>query len=234
MSGTGLGVSFLLHSVALAVLAFAYLSAPPQPVGITVSGSFGPPSAAPSQAVHLATDPSQLTGELVRQKIETLIDRQEGTKPAEQLERLDKISKQLGRVSSGQSVDEMADQFESWLGYAPRATQPVAGISADAFDPDTAQVHDVTRSEDGAGGWRYVAILLDANGCTHEVELTASEGEIVYQLMQRLKASPLLDRIYRRIAMPLFDQIINGVREPLAPAPPSNEPPRAPDPTRGL
>jgi hypothetical protein len=55
-------------------------------------------------------------------------------------------------------------------------------------------------------------VLLDALGRTWEVELSEAEGAPLYELMQRIKRSPLLESVYRRIAMPLLDQILGKAK----------------------
>jgi hypothetical protein len=42
--------------------------------------------------------------------------------------------------------------------------------------------------------------------------LTASEGEAIWEIMQRIRRHPLLESIYRQIAMPLMDQMIAASR----------------------
>jgi len=113
------------------------------------------------------------------------------------------------RVSSEQSVEELADKFQHWLGYEPRATEPLPESADELFDYETAQLHDVLRDAQVRPP-RYTAVLLDAEGRTMRIAMSESEGETVYKLMQRIKANPLLDRIYRRIAMPLLDQFIRA------------------------
>jgi hypothetical protein len=81
----------------------------------------------------------------------------------------------------------------------------------------------VKRGTTPQGTWRYVAVLLDARGRTMEVELNDRDGEVLYALMQRLKANPLLERVYRRIAMPIFDQLLKAAdRTSQEKVPPSN------------
>ena len=45
-----------------------------------------------------------------------------------------------------------------------------------------------------------------------EVPLSEAEGEPIYSLMEKIKAHPFLERIYRQIAMPLLDQMVTAQR----------------------
>jgi hypothetical protein len=81
------------------------------------------------------------------------------------------------------------------------------------FDADTAQMHDVRRERTSGGQWRYWLILLDAEGRTIEVEVPPVEGEQLYKTMQRIKAFPLAEKVYRQITMPLLDKMLNANSE---------------------
>ena len=159
--------------------------------------------------VHVVEAPSQVTGDLVEAKIATLVARVQELPKPKQLNRLEQVGKRLNQVSSEQSVDELADKFQQWLGYESRASEPQPEAADQLFDYQTAQLHDVLRKPAGGPPPRYTAVLLDAKGRTMQIAMGESEGEAVFELMQRIKANPLLDRIYRRIAMPLLDKFIN-------------------------
>ena len=46
-----------------------------------------------------------------------------------------------------------------------------------------------------------------------EIEVSEQEGEPIYETMQRIKANPLLEQVYRQIVMPLLDQLMAAVRQ---------------------
>ena len=105
------------------------------------------------------------------------------------------------------------DGFRGGGADAPASPGPVTPVTANIILP-----------KDG-GGFRYVTVLLDAQGRTVETEVSQQEGEPVYELMQRIKANPLLEQVYRQIVMPLLDQLVAAAKQaktaPAAPKPPS-------------
>ena len=123
-------------------------------------------------------------------------------------------SSNIARMSSSDaSIDEMTDQFHNWLALSPRAVEPSPSVDDGEFDFDSAQLHDVRRHVDELGEITYIFVLLDAQGRTHEMSLNEEEGKIGYELMQRVKANPLLEKLYRQIVMPLLDRLIQGEGE---------------------
>lgn len=158
--------------------------------------------------VRIVTTPSEVTPEMVRQRLDDIVTETEETDDEESLQRLDQLSGRLSQLSSQDSVDAMAGTLQSLLGTSPRATQPAEEVVDGEFDFDTAQFHDVRRYSNDAGGYSYVTVLLDAEGRTIETEMDQVDGERIYQTMQRIRANPLLEQVYRRIAMPLLDQIL--------------------------
>jgi len=208
----GWGISFALHAMVLLTLMLA-LGPRMENSGILVSARFGSSESSPGSSgdgVHVVTSTEDVTGDLVEAQVQSLVARQEGLDVDQQLGRLDRASAHLERISSAESLDEMADRFHGWLGLSPRAAQPDATATGGAFDLDTAQVHDITRHVDEHGTVTFRLVLLDAQGRTTALELSEEEGRTVYKLMQRLKANPLLEKLYRRIAMPLLDRLVHG------------------------
>jgi hypothetical protein len=209
----GLAVSCLVHGLVLVVLAEALRSPPAESAGVTVAACFGAASTpAPAPLVRPTAATSDVRGPLVQAKLDAIVAEQQKRAPSEQLQRLDSVSAGLERVTSAPSLDELAVHFQSWLGYGSRAAEPHPRAAVGPFDFSTAQLHDVARYSAGAESWRYVSVLLDAQGRTMEVELSAEQGETLYELMQRIKANPLLEKIYRTIAMPLVDQLLRDTR----------------------
>ena len=211
-----LAVSCLVHGLVLVSLAGAPRAPAAGSPGITVAACFGAASfPVPAPRVHPATTASDVRGPLIRAKLDAIVAEQQRRAPSEQLQRLDSVSTGLKRVTSANSLDDLAVHFQSWLGYGERAAEPETRAAAGPFDFSTAQLHAVDRYPAGAGSWRYVSVLLDAQGRTLEVVLSAEQGETMYALMQRIQANPLLERIYRKIAMPLVDQLLRDARTDL-------------------
>jgi len=120
---------------------------------------------------------------------------------------LAQLGERLTQISTPDSIDEVNSKLAAILGTSGRATQPAAEPVAGEFDYDTAQLHDVKRTENAAGGFDYVAVLLDAAGRTADSALTGAEGEQLYKTFQIIKGNPLLERVYRGVVMALMDKL---------------------------
>jgi hypothetical protein len=164
-----------------------------------------------SPPVRIVSDPADVTGQMIKKRLAEVVDESEAKSDEENLERLDQLSDRLTRVSSEASIDAMASAFGALMGTDKRAERPAEEPVAGKFDLDTAQFHDIKRYPKEGGGWRYVAVLLDAEGRTYEVEMTEEEAEAAYQTLERIKRNPLLSGVYRQMAMPLFDQLLGGL-----------------------
>jgi len=129
-----------------------------------------------SPPVRIVSDPADVTGEMIKQRIDEVIEGSETLSDEEMLDRLDQLSDRLAQVSSESSIDAMASAFSALLGTSGRAERPAEGPVAGEFDHDTAQFHDITRHAKEGGGWRYVAVLLDREGRTIEVEMSEEDA----------------------------------------------------------
>lgn len=163
--------------------------------------------------VAVVTDVAEVTGPMVQERIEQALEEAGGRPDQENLDRLERLAGRLGEVSREGSVDQLARSFHSMLGTSERAVEPAAEPIGGEFDPQTAQFHDVRREVPDGQTPQYFAILIDAQGRTLEVAMEAAEGARMYALMQRIKDHPLLERVYRRIAMPLLDQLLAAPAE---------------------
>lgn len=181
-----------------------------------------PAPGAAADTPHKAT-PLEVSNLLVQQKLAEARAESEAAGTSENLEKLDRLSTKLSQVASAGSVDQIADAFRRWTKTTARAERPAEKPVAGEFDYDTAQFHDVRRYAKEPQGWRYVAVLLDAAGRTDEVEMGDADGEQVFATLERIKANPLLEQVYRQIAMPLLDQMLVGLKQ----AAKANPPPRA-------
>jgi hypothetical protein len=209
-----MAASLLLHLGVAASLSSICLFEP-SAIGtpVTVVARWGP-AATPSRteprtgaALTQVTQASQVTAKLVHMRLNDALRQQQNAKPDEQLQRIERMGQHLRQFSSTDSLNEISQKFSSWMGYSARASEPATKPPGGEFDYDTAQIHDVIRREQPAGGYRYFAIMLDAQGRTTEIELDANVGETMYQLMQRIHKNPLLGQVYRQIFMPLADQL---------------------------
>jgi hypothetical protein len=154
---------------------------------------------------------------MVKKRLEEVVDQSAALSHADKLARLDDLSQRLNEVTDEASINSLADAMHSFLGTKPRATKPAKEAPSGEFDFDTAQFHDIQRFPREDGGFRYVTILLDAQGRTFEAEVSGQEGEPIYAAMERIKANPLLEQVYRQIVMPLLDQLVAAARQANAP-----------------
>ncbi len=229
----GLVVSVALHAGLLLVMAIGSVRTwlDQRPIQFVQAS---PAYARPREAEDPVTATVMITQEDpapvgIRERLAETVAAAQERSADDQLDALDEASARLGRISSESSVNDVAERLGSWFGLNPRAERPadpdeVAEESADLFasqppfDFDTAQLHDVTRQQANDGHWQYTCILLDAAGQTMEVPLSEAEGAPIFTLMEKIKGSPLLEQIYRQIAMPMLDQLIQAERAAAAAA----------------
>jgi hypothetical protein len=160
------------------------------------------------QLLDPAASPTPVAAEWVQRRMLDELAAAEKLSTSQQQERLAQLAGQLERISSAESVAAISSKLAGLLGSAPRATQPAAGPVGGAFDHESAQLHDVKRSENLAGGYDYIAVLLDSSGRTLESALSQAEGEQLYKTFQIIKANPLLERVYRGVVMSLLDKLM--------------------------
>lgn len=224
--GWAIGIAVTIHLV----LAIVLLTTPLRKM-FTGEGEANKPVAAangssdttePVEETEPATVPKEEPQELaeprspepppgeVRDQIASALNDAEDLAPEENLGELSRLTNELNEVASETGVQEIAEKMEQWTGVGKRADQPVKASDPENFDFETAQLHEVRRKEGKNGGWVYESVLLDSTGNTIVTEMDAENGETAYNTMQILKSSPLAEKIYRKIAMPMIDQIINA------------------------
>jgi hypothetical protein len=218
-SAVGLISSLVLHAAAGTMLyAVSRQTQRPVETGVAAESRFDALSAAAAVPTRFVAGIPRVNGDFVRTQLDAEVGRQRRVPPHEQLDRLSVMGRQLHELSSPSSLDELSEQFQSWMGYSPRATQPAPVSEPGEFDYATAQITDISRQELPDRTYRYLCLLLDAEGRTMEVELDAAHGAIAFELLQRIKKYPLLEQVYRQIFMPLADQIRSGAAESAAQA----------------
>lgn len=173
--------------------------------GSTASPSSLPESAAPKKEAFKPKTPDELAAEQLNKTL-TENDKSE----EENLDELKRLSKKLDRFSSADSVDDMTNKVQQLAGVEGRATMPSETPVEGAFDFDTAQIHDVTRTKDEKGNWAYEAVMIDSAGRTQNTTLDTATGESLHKTMQTVKANPLLEKVYRQMAMPILDNLIQA------------------------
>ena len=147
--------------------------------------------------------------QLARKRLEAETKRAEALNSEQQFKKLQAASKRLSQLSSDKSVGEMSDKLRKVLDLPERATKPTADADEnERFSSESAQLHDVLKEVSDDGKARYMAVLIDAQGLTSKVPLSEDEGKKLHRMMQLIKSNPLLERVYRELAMPLLDQLL--------------------------
>lgn len=147
------------------------------------------------------------SGDLVSAQVLREIARAQERTAEENLDELKQLTQRLNQVSSEPSVDQLAAGLKTLLGGTDRATAPAAEPVAGEFEIESAQLHDVRREKTADGGFRYIAVLVDARGRRSETELPGPEGKSAFDTFELMKANPLLERVYRGVVMSLLDNL---------------------------
>lgn len=218
--------SALLHGGALAIMlaAHAWLlwnaaARPVRATGIVIEGGFlparPPEPPAPTVAFDLPNDDATApAARLIAGKIDEAINQAQGLTLDQQLDELKRRSSELGRVSSAESIDQMARQLNAFLGTKPRAERPAEQPVGGQFDFNTAQLHDVQRTPLADGGFRYATVLVDAQGRKFETDVDTATGEQLFKVFEIIRGNPLLEKVYRQVVMGLLDKLTQPSRTP--------------------
>jgi len=226
--------SIIAHLLLLAALVYIpyriyYSNAPEEKTAsrATPTGGGAPAHTTPVPAgaigPELRTPEEQMDLEF-QDRVREAIEDARKTPAANRVADLKATGDQLTAISSDESVDEIAAKFKQMNKTPDRATQPADKPVDGPFDFDTAQIHDVARSGDAQSGYKYQATLLDAAGRTHAVEMSADEGEPIYETMQMVKQNPFMEKIYRQIMLPMLDQMVAEESKQAVDAPPAAAP----------
>ncbi len=160
---------------------------------------------------------------LARKRLEAESKRAEALDPEQQFQKLQAASKRLNQFSSDKSVGEMSDKLRQVFQLPERATKPAPDAEEnERFNPESAQLHDVLKEAADNGQDRYIAVLIDSKGLTSKIPLSQEEGKKLHRMMQLIKSNALLERVYRELAMPLLDQLLQKPptenKSPISPA----------------
>lgn len=215
-------VSIVINILIIIALGLCYIS-----FKADKSAATAPPV---TQSVPEPEPPSEpavvpLPGEKAKDTVKRVLEEQTQAAAArtdeENLTALEEQGERLKRVSSEETIDQIADQFHSWAGTEERATEPAPDtpmqtaktVSSSNFDTSTAQFYDVKKVRSkSTGEIKYKAILLDAQGRTMSMELPQADGEKLYPVFKQMKQNPLMAQVYKKIIMPLIDKQLNDLR----------------------
>ena len=205
-------VSLTFHLLLLLVLLFWYLPKHNQPersqplAGQSSTKSDDQAAAKPPPPAPVA----DVAPEQIEKSVESQIEQVKRLPDERKLSELEKNLKRLNSVASEESVREVTTTIASTLGLDPGQYAPKNAPAEGPFDTDTGQLQDVTRTRDQAGGWKYESVLVDAEGRTITVPMTAAEGETVYNTFQQMKKFPMAEGIYRSVVIPLLQKMIQA------------------------
>ena len=207
--------SLAFHVVLIAVLAVWYVRQRATRPVVDASHTNVPataehPAESGSPPTETVPDSPEVTPAQVSGTVHRAMEYHHAKSEEENLAALETQAKKLNAISSPESIDEIAEKFHTWMNTTARATAPADEPAAGSFDFRTAQFHDITRLPAEEGTWTYRATLIDAAGQTIETELPADEGRRLYATFAQLEQNPLADRVYRHIAMPLMDKMLNS------------------------
>lgn len=219
---TALWITLGVHLVAAAIAVYVIpdwsgTAATSDAVAESGNGSESAANAATTPSAPAAPpeplDESEAWSPIVENRLNEIVEDAEELDDDEKLANLEAQVNRLNALATEESVDQLVPRIQQWFGTEARASKPATEEVEGPFDSDTAQFHEVRRLETASGRFQYVGVMVDAQGRTLEVEMDAEQGKKSYDTMQLLKDNPLADRVYRRMAMPLLDKMIQARKQ---------------------
>jgi hypothetical protein len=215
-------ISLIVNGLIIITLGLCYISfksdkSSATPVPATQSASEPEPPSEP-EVVPL---PGEKAKDTVNRVLEEQMQAAAARTDEENLTALEEQGERLKKVSSEETIDQIADQFHSWTGTDERVTEPVKDapmqtedtVSGSNFDTETAQFYDVKKIRSkSTGEIKYKAVLIDAQGRTMSMELPKEEGERLYPVFKQMKQNPLMAQVYKKIVMPIIDKQLKDLR----------------------
>lgn len=215
-------VSLIVNGLIVIALGLCYIS-----FKSDKSSATPPPVTQSAPEPELPAEPEvvPLPGEKAADTVARVLEEQTQAAAArtdeENLTALEEQGERLKKVSSEETIDQIADQFHSWAGTEERATEPAKDapmqtadtVTGSNFDTETAQFYDVKKIRSKTTGEiKYKAVLIDAQGRTMTMELPKEEGERLYPVFKQMKQNPLMAQVYKKIVMPIIDKQLNNLR----------------------
>lgn len=158
----------------------------------------------------LAEPIADVPPEQIEKSLASQIEQVERLTDKRKLSELDKNLSRLESVADPLSVQEVTTTIASTMGLDANQYAPKESPASGSFDTDTSQLQEVTRKPDESGGWQYESVLVDAEGRTMRVPMSAAEGETVYNAFESMKQFPMAEGIYRGVVMPLLQQMVKA------------------------
>ena len=158
----------------------------------------------------------------VRTELTHLVREAQDLSPDQNLERLQGMVQRFDDIGSDQTVDELAGRFKKWWSIDEAKRPPTSSnnqkteqephLGAEqptaVFEAESAVIQSVERHRDDQGQWSYQAVLVDAQKNTQVIPLETAEGQRLYQTLKIVKSSPLVQRIYREITIPIMRRML--------------------------
>ena len=145
--------------------------------------------------------------EQITKSVEQQVDQAQRLPPEQQLTELERNLQRLERISSEDSVSQVNQTIANSIGldsqqYADRESPAEGDINL-----DEAQIRDVFRRQTADGRWQYESVLVDTQGRTMTVPLSAEEGETLYATFETMKQYPFAQGIYQDVVMPMLQSM---------------------------
>jgi len=200
-------VSIVFHVCLLLVLLVRYF-----PSSKTVADA---PSTRSNQAVALSPPPPvpvardvDVPAEQIKASLKAQTEAVAKASDEQKLKELDKNLQQLDRVSDVESVDKVAKAIADSMGIDQNQYSEKPKPTDGVFDFDTAQLKNVTRTQDESGKWSYAALMVDLDGHEQAVPISEVEGKPAYEVFEKLKQYPMAESLYRQLVMPMIQQVL--------------------------
>ena len=208
---SGIIWSLVFHVALLAVLIFVYIPKNREEQAVQDPSSKDPLLEKADESV---SETGKKTTTNAEATIQTSVEAHVETslsKPAKaNLKELDKRLRQLDHLVDSQSIAGTVERVAGAMGLDTDQYQAKPKSSSGRFDPDTAQLIDVKKSQDPLGEFPYSATMVDANGNETVVPMGQTDGEIAFNTFEKMKEFPLVQGLYRQIVMPMLQKIVRS------------------------
>ena len=209
-----ISASLAFHAVLAVCLFLWYVPGrspgPSSPVAGMESAASDPGPPANDDPVEMAPQPAEVSDREIERSIESQIESAERLTDERKLSELEKNLKRLESVADAGSVQEVTTRIAGTLGLDAEQYAEKPSPAEGRFEIDTSQLSDVERTKTESGGWKYVSVMVDAEGREMRVPLTPAEGEQLYETFELMKRYPMADGIYRSVVMPMMQKVLEA------------------------
>lgn len=152
---------------------------------------------------------SATLNQFVRDRWRAELERHKESDAAERQAELEQMAARLEKISSEERVEQMGSLIRDVLQVPERKLPASEDPPEGSFDHRSAQFDDVRKVEDENGKIVYEADMVDSAGRRMTVPLDAADGEEMFRLFEAMRKYPLLETIYRNLAMSVIDKLMS-------------------------